>query len=203
MDAGVISIILTTIVGLMTAWFKYNQSTKDKMTDFKIERWKKEEESKYSRRSEDVAKIYGVLWQILHNTNCDRVYIIQPHPLVDNQYISISLEVKRNGMASMKPVIRKTQMEDVALFCSDLAKRDFMFYKNIETEVKDKRAKSILLTNGTVSAVIKRLSDDEYDWIGSIVCEFTRKIGVSPDVMRKELLDAANNIQYILPEFKE
>lgn len=197
------SIILTTIVGLMTAWFKYNQSTKDKMTDFKIERWKKEEENKFSRRSEDVAKIYGILWQILHNTNSDRVYIIQPHPLIDNQYISISLEVRRNGMASMKSVIRKTPMGDVALFCSDLAKRDFMFYKNIDEEVRDKRAKSILATNGTVSAVIKRLSDDEHDWIGSVVCEFTREIGVSPDVMRKELLDVANNIQYILPEYKD
>lgn len=203
MDTGVVSIILTTIVGLMTAWFKYNQSTKDKLTDFKIERWKKEEENKFSRRSENVAKIYGILWQILHNTNSDRVYIIQPHPLVDNQYISISLEVRRNGMASMKPVIRKTPMGDVALFCSDLAKRDFMFYKNIDEEVRDKRAKSILATNGTVSAVIKRLSDGEYDWIGSIVCEFTREISVSPDVMRKELLDAANNIQYILPEYKD
>lgn len=197
------SIILTTIVGLMTAWFKYNQSTKDKMTDFKIERWKKEEENKFSRRSEDVAKIYGILWQILHNTNSDRVYIIQPHPLIDNQYISISLEVRRNGMVSMKSVIRKTPMGDVALFCSDLAKRDFMFYKNIDEEVRDKRAKSILATNGTVSAVIKRLSDDEHDWIGSVVCEFTREIGVSPDVMRKELLDVANNIQYILPEYKD
>lgn len=203
MDTGTISIILTSIVGLMTAWFKYNQSTKDKMTDFKIEKWKRDEEKKFSQKSENIAKIYGVLWQILHNTKSDRVYIIQPHPLVDNQYISISIEVKRNGMAPMKPVIKKIQMADFALFCSNLSKRDFMFYRNIESEVKDKRAKALLSTNGTVSAVIKRLSDDAYEWVGSIVCEFTREADISPDLARKELLLASESIQYILPEFKD
>ena len=38
--------ILSTLSVIITAWFTYNQYTKDKMTDFKIEKLKKEEEER-------------------------------------------------------------------------------------------------------------------------------------------------------------
>lgn len=195
--------IISAIGVIIAAWFSYNQYAKNKLTDVKIEKWKKEEEQKSQKRSDNISKIYGVLWQLLHNLQADRVYIVQPHPLINNLFLSISLEVKRNGVSGMKPLIQNLPMSDVAAFSAELSQRDFLFYKNIDNEVRDKRARAILSTNGSFSAIVKRLSDDEHDWIGSVFCEFTRETDIQPVYARKELGEAANNIQYILPEFKE
>ena len=194
--------IISAIGAIIAAWFTYNQYSKNKLTDLKIEKWKKEEETKQAKRSDNIAKIYGVLWQILHELNADRVYIVQPHPLTNNLFLSISIEVKRNGISAMKSCVQNLPMSDIAAFSAELSQRDFLFYKDIENEVKDKRARAILTTNGSCSAIIKRLSDDEHDWTGSIFCEFTHNIEVQPDYARKELNESANNIQYILPPYK-
>lgn len=195
--------IISAIGVILTAWFSYNQYAKNKLTDVKIEKWKKEEERRGQKRSDSISNIYGVLWQLLHNLQADRVYIVQPHPLINNLFLSISLEVKRNGVSAMKPLVQNLPMSDIASFSAELSQRDFLFYKDIDSEVKDKRARAILSTNGSQSAIIKRLADDDHDWIGSIFCEFTHDTDIQPVFARKELGDAANNIQYILPEFKE
>lgn len=197
--APIISAIGVIIVG----WFTYNQHTKNKMTEYKIEKWKKEEEAKSSKHAEKIAKIYGELWRLLHELGCDRVYIIQPHPLVDNVYVSITIEVRRNGVVSMKQEINRMEMCDIALFCSKLATNDFMFYKDIAEEMRDKKAKSILSSNGAQSVIIKRLGDDKYEWIGSLVCDFAKKTELSPDFIKGEMMQTACNIQYMLPEYKE
>lgn len=195
--------IISALGTIIAAWFAYNQYSKNKLTDLKIENWKAEEEKKSQKRGDNIAKIYGVLWQLLHYLKADRVYIVQPHPLTNNLFLSISLEVKRNGISGMKAVVQKLPMSDVAAFSAELSQRDFLFYKNIEEEVRDKRARALLSTNGSYSVIIKKLSGIEYDWIGSVFCEFTHVMDLKPDYARKELTDAANNIQYILPEFKE
>lgn len=194
--------IISAIGAIIAAWFTYNQYTKNKMTDLNIEKWKKEEVVKSAEKSEHISKIYGELWQLLHYLKADRVYIIQPHPLINSLFISISLEVKRNGVAEMKKTVGNMPMADVALFSSELSKRDWMYYKDIDSEVKDKRAKSIMGINGTLSAAIKRLSDDEKRWIGSLFVDFTHEENVLPDYIRKLMTEAASNIQYILPEYK-
>lgn len=194
--------IISAIGTILAAWFAYNQYTKNKMTDLKIEKWKAEEEMKSARRSDNIAKIYGVLWQLLHELQADRVYIVQPHPLVNNLFLSVSLEVKRNGVSAMKPNVQRLPMADVAAFSAELSARDFLLYRNIETEVKDKRARAIMTTNGCCSVVVKRLADDEHDWIGSIFCGFTHEQQLQPASLRQQLQEAADHIQYILPEYK-
>ena len=52
-----------------------------KLTDLKVEYFKKEEERKSYRRSENSARVFGELWRVLYETKADRVYIVQPHPL--------------------------------------------------------------------------------------------------------------------------
>ena len=47
--------------------------------------------------------------------------------------------------------------------------------------------------------IVKRLSDNQHDWVGSIVCEFVGKIEISEEDARTELHNKATNIQYILP----
>lgn len=194
--------IISALGTIIAAWFAYNQYTKNKLTDLKIEKWKAEEQVKGAKRSENIAKIYGVLWQLLHDLQADRVYIVQPHPLTNNLFLSISLEVKRNGVSGMKPCVQHLPMSDIAAFAAELACRDFLFYRNVETEVKDKRARALMTTNGSCATVIKRLADEGHDWIGSLFCEFTHEQELQPTLLRQQLFDAANNVQYILPEFK-
>lgn len=194
--------IISSIAVILSAWFSYNQYAKNKLTDLKIEKWKAEEEVKSAKRSDNIAKIYGVLWQLLHELQADRIYIVQPHPLVNNLFLSVSLEVKRNGVSAMKPNVQRLPMSDVAAFSAELSARDFLLYRNIDTEVKDKRSRAIMTTNGCCSVVVKRLTDDEHDWIGSIFCGFTHEQQLQPASLRQQLQEAADHIQYILPEYK-
>lgn len=194
--------IISSIAVILSAWFSYNQYAKNKLIDLKIEKWKAAEEEKSAKRSDNIAKIYGVLWQLLHDLGADRVYILQPHPLVNSMFLSVSLEVKRNGVSAIKPCIQRLPMSDVAAFSAELSCRDFLFYRNIESEVKDKRARAIMTTNGCCSVVIKRLADDEHDWIGSIFFGFTHTQELHPTSLRQQLQEAADHIQYILPECK-
>lgn len=198
-DWGTIS---ANVVALVSAWLAYNQYTKNKTTDAKIEKWKAEETAKSKKRSDNIAIVYGILWQLLHELQADRVYILQPHPLTNNLFLSISLEVKRNGVSSMKPNIQSLPMSEVAAFSAELATRDFLFYKNVEEDVKDKRARAIMISNGCCSTVIRRITDEEHGWIGSILCGFVHDQELQPTLLRQQLADAANRINYILPEIK-
>ena len=57
------SIALGTIIA---AWFAYNQYSKNKLTDLKIEKFKKDEETKSIRRADNSSIVYGELWSVLH-----------------------------------------------------------------------------------------------------------------------------------------
>lgn len=195
--------IITALGTIVLGWFTYNQYSKNKKLDYKIERWKAEETEKSKVRSDTMAKIYGNLWKLLHFLQCDRVYIVQPHPLVNNLFVTITLEVSRSGISPMKPCVQSMQMSHVAYFASEMASRDFMFYKDIDEELKDKKARSIFAGNGCQSVIIKKLSDDTHDWIGSLFCEYTRCPKVDMIYTKQILTEVADCIQYILPEYKD
>ncbi|EJX06201.1 hypothetical protein EVA_05691 [gut metagenome] len=198
-----ISSIITAIGVIIIAWFKYNQDTKNKETDLKIEKFRREQEAKAKRRSDNCSIVYGELWNILHELNADRVYIIQPHPLGNESSLSVYFEVKRKGVEGMQPHIHKLKISEVAKFSSELVKNLFMYITDIDEQVKDKYAKSILSSYGSQMAIVKRLNDNSHDWIGSIFCEFTHPISVSEEEAREIMHTAALNIQYLLPEYKE
>lgn len=194
--------IISALATIITAWFAYNQYSKNKMTDIKIEKFRKEEEIRSKRRSDNSAIVYGELWTLLHELQADRVYIVQPHPLGNEDFLSIYFEVKRKGVEPMKPHIQNLAIADVAKFSSEMVSNLFMSISNIEDQVDDKYMKAILSTCGCSSVIIKRLNDNRYDWVGSIFCEFTRPMDISETDARKVMHEAATNIQYILPEFK-
>lgn len=183
--SAIISAIGVIITGCLGLWVKYNQSTKDKLTDLKIEQFKKDQEVKSKRRADNSSIVYGELWNILHELDADRVYIVQPHPLGNESLLSIYYEVKRKGVEPMKPHVQNLHISDVAKFCSDLVKNLFMYITNIDEQVPDKYAKAILSSYGCEAAVVKRLNDNSHDWVGSIFCEFTRPISVSEDEARE------------------
>ncbi len=194
--------IISAIGTIIAAWFAYNQYTKNKLTDLKIEKFRQDEEIKSIRRADNSSIVYGELWNILHELDADRVYIIQPHPLENESLLSIYYEVKRKGVEPMKPHVQNLRIADVAKFSSDMVKKLFMYITDIDTQVQDKYAKSILSSYGCEAAVVKRLNDNKHDWVGSIFCEFTRPIHVSEDEAREIMHRCAMNIQYLLPEYK-
>lgn len=193
--------IISAIGTIIAAWFAYNQYTKNKITDLKVEQMRTENEMRRKRRADNSAVVYGELWKILHDLKADRVYIVQPHPLGNESMISIYFESKRKGVESMKPRIQNLKMGDVAKLCSDLTKNLFIFITDIDGQVKDRCAKSLLSSCGTSQVIIKRLSDNSHDWVGSIFCEFTHDEEINEQEAHTIIHEAAMNIQYILPEF--
>lgn len=193
--------IISAIGVIIAAWFSYNQYTKNKLTDAKVEQMQRDNEIKRKRRSDNLALVHGELWEVLHELKADRVYIVQPHPLGNESMVSIYFESKRKGVESMKPRIQNLKMCDVAKFCSELTKNLFMFIKDIDGQVPDRYAKSLLSSCGTEQVIIKRLSDNSHDWVGSIFCEFTHQTDIDENEARAILHEAAMNIQYILPPY--
>lgn len=195
--------ILTAIGAVIMAWFTYNQRTKDKLTDLRIEKWWQEKNRESKRRSDNSSIIFGELWNILHLLNADRVYIVQPHPLGREERLSIWFEVKRKGVEPMKPHIQNLDISEVAVFNRMLTENLFLYLTDIDKQVDDKYAKSILSSYGCCSAIIKRLSDSKHDRNGNIFCEFTRSLTISENEAHEVLHTAATNIQYILPPIED
>lgn len=195
--------IINAIGVIIVAYFTYNQYTKNKVTDYKLEKWKSEDKISNKRRTDNSMIVYGELWDLLYELKADRVYIIQPFPLGHEETLTIYFEVKRRWVEAMRPHIQKMKISDVAKFSSDLAKNLFIYIKDIDAQVEDRYAQSILSSCGTKSAIIKRLSDNSHDWVGSIVCEFVNDMQISEEEAREKLHSKATTIQYILPEIRD
>lgn len=73
--------LIGAIGGIYSIWCKFNQEEKNKLTDFKIEQYRKQEERRGYQRSANSAIVFDELWRILHECEASRVYIVQPHPL--------------------------------------------------------------------------------------------------------------------------
>lgn len=200
--SAIVSAVTTAAVGIWTAWFTYNQKTKDKLTDLKIEQYKKEMKKRSFKRSEDTAKVLGALNKILLGANADRVYIVQPHPLGHIAFLSIQFEVKANGVQGMRYEVQKLEMSDVPKFCERMVDNLWMYLDNIDEQVQDPYAKALLSSNGTKVAAIKRMSTAR-DWVGSIFCEFMETPTISEADLQKLMHEAVITIQYNLPEYQE
>lgn len=190
------------IGGVYAIWTKYNQDTKNKETDYKLEKMRNEDRAVNRRRSDNAMIIYGVLWELLYQIKADRVYIVQPHPLNNEEMLTIYFEVKRRWAEPMKPHIQSMKICEVAKFASELAENLFLYIENIDEQVKDRYAQSIFSSCGTQSAIVKRLSDQRHDWVGSIICEFTDNLEIHEEEAKELLRKAATDIQYILPEIR-
>lgn len=195
--------IISAIGTIVLGWFAYNQKTKDKMIEVKIEQLRARNEEKRNRRADNSAIVHGELWHALVELRADRVYIVQPHPLGNESMVSIYFESKRKGVESMKPKVQNLKMCECASFCADMAKNLYIYYDDIDEQVKDRYAKSLLSACGTSKVAIKRLSDNTHDWVGSIFCEFTHDVDVNKEEVRAVLHDVAMNVQYLLPEYKD
>lgn len=194
--------LVGAIGGVYSIWTKYNQDAKNKKTEYEIEKLRNEDKVKNERRSDNSTLVFGELWNVLYETGASRVYIVQPHPLGHEEMLTIYFEVKRKGVEAMKPHIQNMKISEVAKFASELVKNVFMYITNIDAQVDDRYARSILSSYGCESAIVMRLSNNRHDWVGSIFCEFTDDMRVSEADAKEILHTAATNIQYILPEIR-
>lgn len=201
----IIIALFTLINGLWTAYLAYNQKTKDKLTDYKIEKLKENDKKQQVANAGNIATIFGELWELLYFLKADRVYIIQPHPLYNQMYISATLEVKNYGVSSAKNTLTNVKIETLPKFVARLAKEDLIFIEDTEVADVETKVKSIMVGNGCKSIFIKKLVDENNNWIGSIVLGYLRpfkEYGVERKLIERMTRTSAMSIQYILPELK-
>lgn len=196
-----IAAIIAAIGTIITAWFKYNQYRRDKMTDLKISQIKQDMSETSLRRVDNSAIVFGELWDILYTLDADRVYIIQPHPLGNEAYVSIYFEVNRKGIDGMKQYIHDINMSDMPKFCANLNRNPYIHISDIETQMDDMYARSLFSSHGSSILGIYRMSDNQHDWVGSIVCELRKDSSISESFLRSKLHVISKNIQYILPRY--
>ena len=195
--------IISALGVIITAWFSYNQYTKNKKTDLKIEQFHNQQKKRTKENMEILATIYGELWMTLYSLRADRVYILQPHPASKNLFISITVEVKKKGVSAMKHNIDSVPMSEVPMLAYRLAKEDFVLWNNASiARMIDKRISSIMSISGTLSVSAAKMVNQEKHWIGNVVAEHTQNdcndCGQCEDVMR----DLAKQIQTILPDYE-
>lgn len=195
--------IIGAIGGIYGIYTKYMQDTKNKKTDYEIEKLRTEDRAKNKRRADNAMQIFGTMWELLYSLKADRIYIVQPHPLGNEEMLTIYFEVKRKSVEPMKPHIQQMKISEVACFAKELVKNLFMYITDISKQVKDRYAESIFSSCGTKQAIVKRLNDNKHDWVGSIICEFTDEMEISEQDAKTLLHQAATEIQYILPEIRD
>ena len=195
--------IISALAVIITAWFTYNQRRHDKMTDMKLERMKRQEKLRTSQLSYSSGKVFGELWNILHQCKADRVYIVQPHPLKRSAFLSIRFEVLEDGVQEMKHTIQELPMERVPKFSQQMAEEQWLLFTDIDRQMVDRVAKSIMLSNGTEAVAIKRLTSPTDLWEGSIFCEFLAPMTIDEEQLRQAMHRAAVKIQDNLPEIEE
>lgn len=135
----------------------------------------------------------------------DRVYIIQPHPLYKALFISVTLEVKRSDVSSVKPYLTDITISTVAKFTSELANKDYIWIDDVDKEDIDKKMKQLMLYNGCKTLAIRRMTDENDNWIGNLVVSYTRgfnEVDVTKDLVDKMTRSSAQMIQYLLPEYQ-
>jgi hypothetical protein len=194
--------IISALGVIISAWFAYNQYTKNKITDLKVERYKAQTEREMAMRIDQSGHIYGEIADLRGQTQADRVYIIQPHPLGNESLVSIYFEVKEKGVEAMKPHIQQLPLADIPKFYSLLTKNDYLAIHNIDN-VDDLMAHSIFAAYGAEECYIQKMYNHRRDWNGSIFVEYTtEKSPLSEEDMQSLMKACASAIQYQIPEFK-
>ena len=197
--------ILTALGSVAALWFTYNQYTKNKLTDYKVEKWKNQERQEDQKKFGIIATIYGELWELLYMLNADRVFIVQPHPLYRATLLTATLEVKRYGIATAIDDFVNVRLDSMPQFSSRLANDDLIVLEDVNEADIEAIVKSNIIRDGSRSVIIKRLSDEKNNWVGNIIVGYTKplkEVDVDLEESKALLTSNAMSIQYELPEYK-
>ena len=199
--AVILTGLFTLISGVIVAWFAYNQRTKDKMTDLKIEKIQQDNAEKAARDNRNSAIVYGELWKLLHRLDVDRCFVLQPHPKEKHRYLSVFFEVDKNGISPVKEILMNIPMSQIPQFSEEISVERWLFYTEIDKQVLDKRVRSFMQLGGASNVAVKVLENAEGSWIGNLFVENTtnKKFIDNEDIIKQEMKNTANIIQYIMP----
>jgi len=189
----------TLITGLYTIYTNSNQSTKEKLTDYKIEQMRLFNEEKINTNNRQTAVVYGELYDLLHRLDVDRVFIIQRHPHLKPIYLSVFFEVDKKGISLVKDMFQNIPISDMPKFAKLLSTNNWLYFNNIYDQVEDQRAQSLMRTLGSTDIAIRQLTDVTGEWIGSLVAENTQGKRLEESEAIEMMKNTGNTIQYILP----
>ena len=198
-----IALIFTSLFGLIgsvvAGWFVYNQKTKDRMTDMKIEKMRNENSERAALNNRHLANIHGAMYDVLYQLEADRCFIIQPHPEQRHLYLSVALEVDRKGVSAVKDIFQNVPISDMASFVKLMSSNLWLYYDDIGNQVEDKRVLSMMFLAGSKQIAIRQLNDVNNSWIGSIVFENINVKDFDKQSAMEAIKNCANMIQFILP----
>ena len=197
--ATVIVALFTTIASIVGGWFMYNQSTKDKETIYRIEELKRAQEEKITINNRQIAIIYSEMYDLMHKLDVDRVFIIQPHPEFRHQYLSVYLEVDKNGISQVRDLFQNIPISDIPKLTKLLATNNWLFFTDIDTQVDSERALALMRSLGSTNICIRQLVNTQGEWIGNLVAENTKGKKIYETEALIKLKATANTIQFILP----
>ena len=207
-------IITAIIVPLVNGWIK----KQERQFELRMQEKEKENESRFnkieledrirfekdkSKLREVFSRLYGYMWKLLLQTEADRVYIIQPHPLSDKQFISVSLEVLNpdRDVRPQKDNFQYKKISEWAGFISKLSTEDWLVYKDPE-HIKDLKFRLEFKRRGLSSFVSRRMTDEDGNWEGTLCVEYTHIIPQNLDYIKGKMMTKSELIADILPEYK-
>lgn len=201
-DSEFISAIGVLIIGI----FQIYQYRINKMTDYKISHMKEEDKKRAKVENQNIGQIYGMLWG-LTQFGFDRVYIVRPHPKKHHEMISVQMEIKKNGVSSIKDNFCNVAMADIPHLTGKLSEASTPYFviKNVNDDdvVQDALAKSIFNSNGTTCGAFCRLEDKNGEWNGNIFCTklSSDNIDLDDEKIKKAIVEVSWKIQLILPDY--
>ena len=207
-------IITAIIVPLVNGWIKkqerqFELRMQEKANENEV-RFNKIElenrirlEKEKSKLRETFSRLYGYMWKLLLSVEADRVYIIQPHPLADKQFISVSLEVLNpdRDVRPQKDDFQFKKMSEWAGFTSKLSDNDWVIYQE-GGEIRDLKSRLEFKRRGLSLMVLRRMTDEYGDWEATLCVEYTHNIPTNLDYIKGKMAIKAELIADILPEYK-
>ena len=207
-------IITAIIVPLVNGWIKkqerqFELRMQEKANENEV-RFNKIElenrirlEKEKSKLRETFSRLYGYMWKLLLSVEADRVYIIQPHPLADKQFISVSLEVLNpdRDVRPQKDDFQFKKMSEWAGFISKLSDNDWVIYQE-GGEIRDLKSRLEFKRRGLSLMVLRRMTDEYGDWEATLCVEYTHNIPTNLDYIKGKMASKAELIADILPEYK-
>ena len=197
--ATIITAFFAALATAWAAWLQYNQKAHDKKQDIKFEKIKIDNDKQMAINNRHIASIHGTLWELLHKLNADRCFIIQPHPEQKYMYLSVAFEVDRKGVSPVKDFFQNIPISDMAPFVKDLSSNVWMYYDDVEKQVSDKKAQSMMFLAGTKQLALRQLVDSNSSWIGTLVAENIDIKEYDKESSMELITNIAVSIQYILP----
>jgi len=186
---------IAIIVPFYQIWTNFNQKEKDKMTDIKIEQLRIENAEKQAMYNRNLAYIYGALADVRNKLDADRCFIIQPHPPDRHHYVSVIIESNRPGVSAVRDVFQNVPMSDMGEFAKLMSTNMWLYFDDINAQVNDKKALSLMLIAGSMQIGIRQLTNSKNEWVGSLVVE-NIQVKSFEKVYAMEVIDnCANRIQ--------